>query len=168
MSDAGPDWAALYEKHRPAMYRVALTVLARKAGPDLANDAVNAAMVSLMERPPENVENWEALLVSTVRRRALDIVGSAAVARGSELGDDHDASDGASEDDVLDRMDLVARARRGILALKPQERYVLEQYLVLERDRAEVAAELNVTPPRVSQIVRKIQGAVRAALEEGG
>lgn len=167
MNNPAPDWAALYEKHRDAMYGAALMVLARKA-PDLANDAVNSAMVSLMENPPSSVSNWKALLVATAKRRALDIVRSAAIKRASELVDEHAEDRSPDGDAILRRLDLAARAKAAIAMLNAQEQYVLNEYLVHQDSRASVAAALGVTPARVSQIATKIQRDIRAALEEGG
>jgi RNA polymerase sigma-70 factor (ECF subfamily) len=167
MNTPAPDWAALYQKHRNAMYGAALTVLARKA-PDLANDAVNSAMVSLMENPPSDVKNWEALLVSTAKRRALDMVRSPAIARANELKDDYRDDHSADEDAIVRRLDAVARAKVAISKFNDQEHYVLNEYLVHQRDRSDVAGDLSVSPPRVSQIATKIQRVLRAALEEGG
>jgi DNA-directed RNA polymerase specialized sigma24 family protein len=74
-----PDWAALYQQHRDAMYRVAARVLRGAGRADEAGDAVSAAMESLMKSPPANVLNWQAVLVTAVKRRALDLLGSSAV-----------------------------------------------------------------------------------------
>lgn len=52
MADASIDWAALYQKHRDAMFRVAKGVLRSSGRVDLADDAVQDAMVSLMKSPP--------------------------------------------------------------------------------------------------------------------
>jgi DNA-directed RNA polymerase specialized sigma24 family protein len=80
MSEAPPpDWAALYQQHRDAMYRVAARVLRGGGRADEAGDAVSAAMESLMKSPPANVLNWQAVLVTAVKRRALDLLGSSAV-----------------------------------------------------------------------------------------
>lgn len=167
MNDPAPDWAALYEKHREAMYGAALTVLARKA-PDLANDAVNSAMVSLMENPPSGVTNWRALLVATAKRRALDMVRSAAIKQASELVDEHTDHRSPDGNAILRRLDLAARAKAAITTLNVQEKYVLDEYLVHQNSRASVAEALGVTPGRVSQIATKVQRDLRAALEEGG
>jgi len=52
MADPSYDWAALYQKHRDAMYGVAYEVLRASGRWDLAADAVQEAMVSLMKAPP--------------------------------------------------------------------------------------------------------------------
>ena len=46
-----PDWAALYQQHRNAMYRVAARVLRGAGRADEAGDAVSAAMASLLVAP---------------------------------------------------------------------------------------------------------------------
>src|SRR4051794_2680297 len=78
-----PDWAALYQKHRDAMYRVAARTLRDAGRVDEAEDVVMAAMESLMKNPPTGVTNWEAMMVQTSKRRALDVLKSAAVKHAS-------------------------------------------------------------------------------------
>jgi DNA-directed RNA polymerase specialized sigma24 family protein len=55
---AGPDWAALYLRHRDAMHRTAASILRGAGRTDLALDAVQEAMTSLMASPPAAAENW--------------------------------------------------------------------------------------------------------------
>jgi RNA polymerase sigma factor (sigma-70 family) len=159
VSAGQPDWAALYQKHRDAMFRVAATVLRGRGLADRAEDAVQAAMVSLMTTPPQDVGSWEALLVGTARRRALDILGSAAVRHyGSELEEDHDSVDAShSSDDIdeaLDRQRAAGQLREHLSRLNPQQRFVAWEYLALDRPRPQVALELNVSPARISQIAK--------------
>ena len=91
MSAGHPDWAALYQRHRDAMYRVASRVLREVGLADRAEDGVQDTMVSLMKAPPVGVGNWEAVLVTTAKRRALDILHSAAIRHsGPQLGEEHD------------------------------------------------------------------------------
>lgn len=169
MTKASPDWAALYQKHRDAMYRVAYAALRDKGLTHLADDAVNSAMVSLMQNPPEDVRNWEAMLVRTAKNRALDLLGSAAVSRGVELTETRDrSSEPADGTEILERLHKIERAKIVITQLGAREHHVFAEYLVLERNRADVAAELNVTPARVSQIATKITREIQAATEEGG
>ncbi|MGN7970200.1 sigma-70 family RNA polymerase sigma factor [Microbacterium sp. 22296] len=152
MADADIDWAALYQKHRNAMYGVAYEVLRGSGRVDLAADAVQEAMVSLMKSPPaETPRSWEPLLVVTAERRALDMVRSAAVVRGFEFSEEFLPGEvGSGEDETLERLEKIARARPVIARLDAQEHYVLAQYIVLDRLRGDVAAELGVTPARVS------------------
>jgi RNA polymerase sigma factor (sigma-70 family) len=159
MSVAHPDWAALYQKHRDAMYRVAAVVLREVGLADRAEDAVQAAMVSLMKAPPSGIESWEAVLVKTAKRRALDILDSAAVRHaGPQLSEKHDFADPGYETDdiveVLDRQREPAQLRDHLSLLNQQQRFVAWEYLALERPRSEVAAELAVSPARISQIAK--------------
>ncbi len=152
MADASIDWAALYQKHRVAMFRVAKGVLRSSGRVDLADDA-----------PP--------LLVATAKRRALDIVGSAAMVKGAVLEEER-ASPASEQDieEVLERLEKMALVRAAIAKAKldPRAHYVLAQYVVLARPRAEVAAELGVTPARVSQIATKVLRDINTAVTEGG
>lgn len=170
MANPSYDWAALYQKHRDAMYGVAYEVLRGSGRVDLADDAVQEAMVSLMKAPPqEPPRSWEALLVVTAKRRALDIVGSAAMKKGVEFSEE--CVPGVrppDDDDALERLEKMARARPVIAGLDAQEHYVLAQYIVRDRRRDDVAADLGVTPGRVSQISTRVLSKINAAVEEGG
>lgn len=169
VANASIDWAALYQKHRGAMYGVAYHVLRGSGRVDLADDAVQEAMVSLMKSPPvEAPRSWEALLVVTAKRRALDIIGSAAIVRGVAFAEDFLGAAPSEENEKLERLEKIARARPAIARLDPQAHTVLAQYIVLDRPRTEVAAGLGVTPARVSQIATKILAEITAALEQGG
>lgn len=141
------------------MHRVAATVLRETGLADQAGDAVQEAMVSLMASPPDDVRNWEALMVATAKRRALDRLGSAAVRHvGPELSERHDRPDeGDVSEEVaesLDRKRVTALVRNNLAVLDDRHRKVAWEYVALERPRAEVAAELGVTPARVSQMVK--------------
>ncbi|MGH3720359.1 MAG: sigma-70 family RNA polymerase sigma factor [Pseudonocardiaceae bacterium] len=155
-----PDWAALYLKHKDAMHRVAAKVLREAGLADQASDAVQDAMVSLMVSSPGDVRNWEAVMVATAKRRALDRLGSAAVRHaGPELSEEHDRADGGdvSEEvaESIDRKRAVALVRGHLAALDGRHHKMAWEYVALERPRAEVAAELGVTPPRVSQMANR-------------
>lgn len=169
MADPSYDWAALYQKHRDAMYGVAYEVLRGSGRVDLAADAVQEAIVSLMKTPPaEPPRSWEALLVATSKRRALDIVRSAAVVRGMEYSEEYvPGASAPDEDDALERLEKMARARPAIARLDAQEHFVLAQYIVLDRPRGDVAAELGVTPARISQINTRVLSKINAAVEGG-
>ena len=168
-----PDWAALYQEHRHTMYRVAARVL-RSAGREAeAADAVMAAMESLMKSPPSNVTNWEAMLVKTTKRRALDLLRSAHVRHtGREL---EPGSDGPDQTDVAaEVVDLVDLRRGGayvwdaLATLDERHRKAVWEYVALARPRQDVAAELGVTPARVSQMATKALRILREVLENKG
>lgn len=168
-----PDWAALYQKHRDAMYRVAARTL-RSAGREAeAEDVVTNAMVSLMESPPSGVKNWEAMMVKATKLRAFDYLKSAAVkhASGTELLDHDGAAQATLEDDVIqavDRQRAAANAWDALSLLDERHRYVAWEYVAKRRPRDEVAAELDVSPARVSQMATKALNQLKEALEKEG
>lgn len=157
MSNA-PDLGALYLQHRDALHKVAAGVLRNAGRADEAGDAVQEAIVSILASPPENVRSWEALLVSAVKRKAIDRLRSADVRHaGGELTDTaHDRMDDVDvADSVADRLDQQARARivRSCLdVLDPRNRKAVWETVAMQRPRSEVAKELGVTPSRVSQM----------------
>lgn len=161
-----PDWAALFQKHRGAMYGVAARTL-RGAGRAVdPADVVMMAMESLMKKPPAGVKNWEALMVETTKRRALDVLKSAAVQRtsASELEDHDGASPATLEDDVLDAITL----REKVALLDDRHRHVAWEYIAKGRPRDEVAAGLGVSPARISQMATKALKELKEALEKEG
>lgn len=126
-----------------------------------APDAVNDAMVSIMASPPQGVRNWEAFLVTAAKRKALDRVRSAHVRHaGPELReatddrvDDTDLAEDAA--DALDRKERGALALDCLSVLDERHRKAVWATVALERPRAEVAAELDVSPARVSQMTTR-------------
>lgn len=168
-----PDWAALYQQHRDAMYRVAARVLREAGRADEAEDAVAAAMESLMKAPPANVRNWQAVLVTAAKRRALDILGSAAVRHSTSADDSRVEEPGVDEladdvADVVDRRRAAAAAWDKLALLDARHRKVVWEYVALERPRQDVAAELGVSPGRVSQMAKEALRILREALESEG
>lgn len=167
-----PDWAALYDRYRDVLWRVAATKLRVAGLSDDAGDVVQDALLSLMASPPARVDNWEALLVRTVQRRAIDHMKSAAVKHaGPELDD---AVDQASDEDIatevgeaIDRSRSAAKAWDALARLDGRLRKVAWEVVALERPRAAVALELGVSPARISQMRKQALEQLRAALTEG-
>ena len=97
---ARPDWAALYQRHRESMLRVAASLL-RQADRDAdqAQDIVNQVFVEVMNKPPDQPGNWEAYLVKATANRTKDHMTAAEARRAVPVGT------GASDDgpDLLDR-----------------------------------------------------------------
>lgn len=168
-----PDWAALYQKHRDAMYRVAARTLRGAGRAAEAEDVVMMAMESLMKKPPRNVKNWEAMMVKATTLRALDLLKSAAVkhASGTELVDHDGAVPATIEDDAIeavDRQRAAANAWDKLSLLDERHRHVAWEYVAKGRSRDEVAAELGVSPARVSQMATKALKELKEALEKEG
>jgi RNA polymerase sigma factor (sigma-70 family) len=171
----GPDWAQLYKDHRSAMYSTALGLLGSSRSTD-AMDSVQNAFVSLMENPPAMVESWEALLVSTTKRRVLDHFDLAET-RKAQLAGDSFADDGYHNeapptDDVADQVIRRADATavqsqlRNILAtLRPRQRDVAERRILHSMSVGEIAVELGSSQANVSQLLRKALARIAEVLE---
>lgn len=161
------DLAALYQRHKDAMHGIAALVLRDVGLASEAPEVVHDAIVSIRDSPPEEVRNWEAFLVTAAKRKALDRVRSARVRHSgpdlSETG--HDFADGAdTAEDVADAIDLQRRAGYvwdALPMLNEQRRKVAWEVVAKERPRGEIAAELGVTPGRVSQIRKEALAELR-------
>lgn len=158
MNAVSPDLGALYLRHREAMYKVAASVLHGVGRESEAGDVMHDAITSIMASPPQNVRNWEAFLVKVVKRRALDRVRSAEVRHsGPELDESiHDRDDGTDiAKEVAEELNRKTRAEamvNHLTALDDRHRKVVWELVALKRPRSEIAAELGVTPARVSQL----------------
>jgi RNA polymerase sigma factor (sigma-70 family) len=166
-----PDLAALYLLHRDAMYRVAASVLRGTGLVDLAADAVQDAIVSMMTSPPSGVRNWEAFMVAAAKRKAIDRCRSAAVVHaGPEFSTTkHDrAADTDVAEDVVQDLERVRHAQevqKILPVLDERHRTAVWQFIALERPRSEVASELGVTAPRVSQMTKRALELLRKELD---
>lgn len=176
MSTAPPDLGALYLRHRDAMYQVAASVL-REAGRESETaDAVNDAIVSVMASLPQEVRNWEAFLVTAAKRKALDRVRSAEVRHSGpefveaihDRADDIDLAGDVS--DAVDRGEQAGKAWDCLSILDERHRKAVWETVALERPRSEVAAELGVSPGRVSQMTSRALAVLREEMSrrEGG
>jgi len=156
-----PDLSALYLRHRDAMHKVAASVLRDAGHASESDDAVQDAIVSIMASPPEKVRNWEAFLVTTAKRKALDRIRSAAVRHaGSEFVEAiHDRDDGSDlaqgVADAIDQKERAGMAWGCLSILDERHRNAVWQTAALGRSRSEVAAELNLSPARVSQMTTR-------------
>ncbi|MEV0048769.1 sigma-70 family RNA polymerase sigma factor [Nocardia rhamnosiphila] len=174
MHNTSPDWAALYQAHRRAMFLKARQVLHEAGLVDQAMDVVQDAFESLLKSPPtEEIHNWEAFLVKVAGNKATDRLRSAAFRHsGPELDEqEHDISTaGDLADEVAEAVDdrrAGAQVWDALAVLNVTQRKVAWEYLALQRPRKEVAEELRVTPARVSQIASKAAELLRAAIERG-
>lgn len=149
-----PDWGPLYVQYADRLWRVARTTLRRHGGAaihDRAAEVVSQAFVELMERPPvEHPANWEAFLIRVVTCRAIDLLRKEHLDR-REAFPEADAQAGS----VVDGTQLVIErlaVDQLLDQLDQRSRYVLEQVIMLKRPAQEVAAELGLSPGRVSQL----------------
>ena len=155
------------------MHGVARTVLRGSGLIDQAEDAVQDAVRSLMASPPkEEVKSWEAVMVLAAKRRALDLLATAHVRHaGPEIEDHHyrsssypDLSGDVAED--LDRQRLAAAVRDLLRVLPDRDRDVVWRRSALEDSRDQVAADLGVTPGRVSQTTTAALKRLRDTIEK--
>jgi RNA polymerase sigma-70 factor (ECF subfamily) len=151
-----PDWAELYLHHRDAMQKVAASVLLPTGRPDLAEDAVMQAILSLLVHQPPVICNPEALLVATAKRKAIDLARTCDLTRRCrrELHPD-DLHDDGIEADTVDRIDR-HRATLHVLAeiagLPKLQRQVITSIFIHGQPARQVATELGLSPARVSQL----------------
>ncbi len=155
------------------MHRVAGSVLREAGMADHANDVVQEVMTSLMGSPPPTVHNWEALMVTAAKRKALDLLRSAEFRHaGPELGVEHDYADptDVAKDvaEVIDRQRGAAMAWDGLSVLDERHRKVAWEYIALGRPRSELAEELGVSPARVSQMATRALKELRRYLDDQG
>jgi RNA polymerase sigma factor (sigma-70 family) len=146
-----PDvWAAHYLNCSDAMHAAARSVLWKHGRLDLVDDAIQNAIQSLIANPPAGIENLEALMVATAKRRAIDLARAKAVKDRADLADE-DCPTQTTEDVVFRRMHF-ATVRKALASLPHDERYVLQEVIMWGRKAVEVAAELNLSPSRISKL----------------
>lgn len=176
--DAGPGharWAALYDKHKDAMWNAAYRELSWVSLGHLADDAVSEAMISLMKAPPpDGVRNWGAFMAKCAMRRAQDLrraaTGKAKVDTEYAARDDRpDQADFV--DDLADSIDarrLGASAWALLGRLSADERFALVEYKVNGRLQADVAKDLGVSRGRVSQLCTAALEKLATMMQEEG
>ena len=169
-----PDWAALYLRHKSAMYATARYILKGDSGVVQADDIVLDAMKSVMASPPNRVQNWEAFLVTVVKRRALDHFKTSHVkhAAGQPLPDVDlaDPLQNTAEDvsEAIDRSRNAATALAVMHDLPEQHQVVLRQRVMEGISLAETATALGVSGARVSQLQKEALQIMKDKLNEKG
>lgn len=164
-----PDLAALYLQHRESMYRVAASVLRGVGLTDLAADAVQDAIVSMMTSPPTGIRNWEAFMVAAAKRKAIDRCRSGAVVHaGPEFSAaEHDNAEDDVAESVVEEMEKLRLA--GVIqeilpSLDERHRAAVWQFAALGNPRKEIASGLGVTGPRVTQMTKRALEILRKEL----
>jgi RNA polymerase sigma-70 factor (ECF subfamily) len=153
------------------MYGSAASVLHLAGLPGDVDDAVQDAMISIMKTPPTGPVNWEALLVAAAKRKGIDRVRSAHHRHSGgpldeEPYDQPDSVDVAEEAiTAAERPEVIARVRAAFDRLDERHQHVLIERLINARPRNSVAADLDVSPGRISQIVDEGLQALRDTLQ---
>ena len=174
-SGADFDIAAVYSKHRDAMYRIAYARLRESGRAAESADVVHDVIVRLLQSPPRGVQNWEAFLVTAVINAVADRLKSATSRRDGGRLDESSAhnvpSDLDLDNEVVEALDLEHRA--GIVwdslsVLSERERKVVWEHVACERPRKDVAAEVGVTVQRITQIKTQALRKLREAMDVKG
>nr|BFE63689.1 hypothetical protein GCM10020063_082150 [Dactylosporangium thailandense] len=161
-----PDWAQIYEKHRPVMWKVAVAAL-HSSGRVKADalDVVNDAFISIMNNPPTAVANWEALLVTATLRRAKDRLGQAEL-RHTDLapGKDDGEIDAFEPPPAEDTADVVIRQLQGaavrarlmeaISVLPARQQEVVRLRIIDSEPIGAIATQLKTSSANVSQLLK--------------
>jgi RNA polymerase sigma factor (sigma-70 family) len=173
------DWAALYQRHRESMLRVAGSLL-RQAGRDTdqAQDVVNQVFVEVMNKPPDPPGNWEAYLVKATANRTKDHMTTAEARRAVPVGtgaqdDGPDLLDRAGDSDVEEDAlravrteQLRHRVREVLTGLPDDQRRVVRLRLFDKLSNVQIAPVLGVTPQRVSQLWKAGWGTMWSTLSD--
>lgn len=167
-----PEIAEAYSKHATALHRVSYAVLFDRGLQAWSSDIVNTAILEVLEHPPVGVQNWEAYLVTIVRRRALDFVRSAAVRHrnGSEVDLNAYPDEADRIEEVGDGVDILAQMVKAVDALNALEsssRRIAYEYFWLERKQSDVASDLGITQARVSQVIATARKQLKDHIEGG-
>ena len=159
--------AAAYRESAASLRRVAYATLYDAGLASEADDIVTNAIAEILEKQPTGVENWEAYLVTIVRRRAIDFLRSAEVRRRDRSDYDIDVTPSEHFDIevVEDKIDILAEMVRAVDALNELDdrlRGVAYSFFWEQKKQTEIANELGITQARVSQLV----GEARKHLQE--
>lgn len=153
-----PDWAAIFDQNYSVMYAAAASVLRGQSalGVD-ADDIVSIALNEAITKGiPPNIDQLHSYLARIARLRAIDALRR----RKHQASDPPDpatelapriATDGP--DELAVKAELASDIAGHLDELPERERFALEQKVMRDRSRAEVATHLGVTPQRVSQLV---------------
>lgn len=162
MSSNDYDIAAIYEKHKDVMHRMAYAILREHDLTAEAEDVVHNVITEILSKPPsKHVENWQAYLVKAIKLRALDKIKEAFVKNrdrsSAEPPDLTDSTQDLSQNvaDDLERLADAAHLHELLATLPPQERQILWRVFGLEEKQRAVADEMGLSPGRISQI-RKV------------
>ena len=165
--------AAAYRNCAASLRRVAYATLYDAGFASEADDVVTNAIAEILEKQPSDVENWEAYLVTVVRRRAIDFLRSAAVRHRDHSDYDVDVApaDRFDFEEAEDKIDVVAEMARAVEALNGLDdrlHGVAYSFFWAPKTQAAIAGELGVTQVRVSQLVgearKKLQEHIRGSV----
>lgn len=173
MTGVSGDAATAYLQHRTVLYKVAYAVLWDAGLESDVKDVLSDIAEGLLRKPPSEVRNWEAFLVTMTKRRSIDHLRSAPVRHrnGSEFEFDTVPSEQFEIDDMLSGIDLakalqIAEKERD--ALPEPDRTIAQQCLWNQHRQSDVADQLGITQARVSQILKSARTTIMTAVKRKG
>ena len=156
--------AALYDRHAPACYRIALRVARDRC---VAEEAVQDAFLDFWRTvarfDPER-GTVGAFLVLLVRRRAVDLVRRNELRRADALPFDYDVAEPGAEEHVWSRLRQQA-AHALLTALPDAERELLELAYFAGFTQRELAERLAIPLGTVKSRMHTALGRLRELLE---
>ncbi len=159
-----PDLAALYARYRDVLWRVVRRQLPRHMR-DRAGDVIQDVFAKLLEKPStQPINNWEAYLVTLVRRRAISVSRKERDDRHGELP----AEDGAAfavGDGLAERAEAQV-VGQALSRVEPRRRHVLERVVIADRPAKEVAAEMGISEGRISVLKKEGLQQLKSELEQ--
>ena len=162
-SSAPIDWAVIWSEYGDLMLRVAHQVL-RGRNPDgkSAEDVVGDVVAELMRTGAlDGKKNVPGVLVTAVRWRCLD-----ALRRGKKQGpvDEIELVQVSGSDTEAQAFEQITNDTLAdiIHRLSRAQQQVIRERIMKARPAKDVAADMGITPQRVSQIVKEALAAIRA------
>lgn len=160
IADGSPNWAAVYERCRHAMFGTARhffhTSDEARGGTSDA-DVVQLVMVEVMEKglptDIDTIERLRAFIVKITWRRAHN--ASLRLSATHEALPEPDSPDELSDETFEDRVhnQIVARQARALVEQLPdRERQVIREHILKARAQGDVASEMGVSDARIRQL----------------
>jgi len=160
-------FAALAERHYPALVRICARLVGRDAAADAAQDAVVTAMLSLDRlRDEDRFGAWLLGIGLNHGRAALRTPKGGQTPLGFPRHDVPPTSKGGQTPlEVVEANELAVRVREAIAALPPGQREAVTLYYLAGLTQAEAAAHLGIPPGAVKTRLHKARASLRARLE---
>jgi RNA polymerase sigma factor (sigma-70 family) len=161
---AGEQWAAAWMEWGSAMLTAAARVLQGQEllGVD-AETVVSQVFLEMMQKgPPPTDRPPGPHLIAAARNRATDAVRRHTRHHDAYAPDpDTVSAGGGDQADRVAEADLAARAVVAVGHLPPKQRHVMKERVMKQRPAKDVAAEINVTPQRIPQLITEAITALR-------
>ena len=161
----------VYEKHRHAMVRFALSITKNN---ESAEDAVHNAFVSFIVNKEKyfslSCRETRALLVVITKSKCIDLLRERKAFADGPI-DDMDsftASDDAPVEEQVILSESYESLKRHMSEIDDASRLVLEMRYYLEMSYKEIGAALGMTPKHVDTKIMRAKEKVRALARKGG